>query len=162
MKNVRILVFSGAVVVAGALGSSTGAMGGDLYRFSYTEHGRGVNDSSGELPVTAGMATSMSTEVIEAGSSVGWHHHDNDAPTLVIVKRGSAVEYTSCTDKRQLVAGRTYLHQADHHKHPMLLRNEGTEPVELLVVYFNVSPENPSGVPDGRPDPPPADCPTLY
>ena len=162
MKNVRTLAVSGAVAVVGALVWGTGAMGGDLYRFSYTEHGRGVNDSSGELPVTAGMATSISTEVIEAGSSVGWHHHDNNAPALIIIKRGSAVEYTSCTDKKLLVAGRTYLHQADHHMHPTLLRNEGTEPVEIEVVYFNVSPQNPSGFPDGRPDPPPADCPTLY
>ena len=31
----------------------------------------------------------------------------------------------------------------------------------MEVIYFNESAENPSGI-DGRPDTPPAECPTLY
>jgi hypothetical protein len=31
----------------------------------------------------------------------------------------------------------------------------------MEVVYFDESADNPSGI-DGRPDPPPDDCPTLY
>ena len=164
MWNLRVLVLAGAVALSGVLPWSTPADAGDIYRFTYASDGRGINDSSGELPFTAGLATSITNYVLEGESSFGWHHHDNHAPALVIVRRGALVEYTSCTEKHTLVPGKAYLHQAgDHAQHhgPTLLRNEGKEPTELEVVYFDESPDNPSGI-DGRPDSPPAECPTLY
>ena len=164
MTKVRALVIAGAVAVTGLLPWGSGAGAGDIYRFTYSDHGRAVNESTGQLPVTAGLMTTITNYVVEAQSSFGWHHHENHAPALVIVKRGSMVEYTSCTEKRVLATGRAYIHQAgDHSQHhkPTLLRNEGQEPAEIEVVYFDESTNNPSGI-DGRPDAPPAECPTLY
>ena len=161
MTHGRLLARVAGFALAALALPGPGAGAGDLYRFKSMTHGRGVNADSGELPVTAGMATSVTNYVLEAGSSFGWHHHEHNAPSLVIIKRGSAVDYTSCTDKRILDAGHTYLHQAGHHDQSTLLRNEGTEPVEMEVVYFDESADNPSGI-DGRPDAPPAACPTLF
>jgi hypothetical protein len=164
MTKVRTLVVAGAMAVTGLLPWGSGAGAGDIYRFTYREDGRALNENTGQLPMTAGQMTVLTNYVVEAQSSFGWHHHENHAPGLLIVKRGSMVEYTSCTEKQVLVTGRAYLHQAgDHGQHhrPTLLRNEGQEPAEIEVVYFDGSTDNPSGI-EGRPDAPPAECPTLY
>lgn len=161
MRKLAGLSLAAALALTGAAVWDTGAEAGDLYRFKATSHGRGVNHESGQLPVTAGLATSVTRYVLEAGSSFGWHHHENDAPAIIIILSGAAVEYSSCTEKTEMVPGRTYLHRVGHHSHPTLLRNEGTVPVEMEVIYFDESAENPSGI-DGRPDTPPAECPTLF
>src|SRR5438270_12203729 len=161
MGHRRLLAGAAGFSLAALVLRGPGAGAGDLYRFTSTSHGRGVNAESGAMPITAGLATSVTNYVVEAGSSFGSHHHEHNAPSLVIIKRGSAVEYTSCTDRKVLEAGHTYLHQPGHHDHSTLLRNEGPEPVEMEVVYFDESADNPSGI-DGRPDPPPAGCPTLF
>lgn len=86
MSTVRTMAVTGALVLGGALSwvPGTGAGAGDLYLFTYASHGRGVNAAAGQLSLDAGLATSVTNYVLEAGSSFGWHHHENNAQALVI------------------------------------------------------------------------------
>jgi len=82
---------------------------------------------------------------------------------------GCTVVDHSCTEKIVWQAGNAYYHAAGEHsthpdhKGPQLARNEGSEPVEITVIFPNV--------PHGQPtegllvprdfEPAPAECPTL-
>jgi quercetin dioxygenase-like cupin family protein len=93
---------------------------------------------------------------LEPGASSGWHVHPGTE--LVTVTKGVltvyAEDHPGC-GPAQLSAGQT----ATASGRPHLARNEGQEPVELLVSYFDVPPG--MGSPATGMEAPPAGCPDL-
>jgi quercetin dioxygenase-like cupin family protein len=122
------------------------------YAFSYTEQARGVAAHPGTLDVTAGWSAVVQTHVLEPGFRAPWHRHPDRS--LVIMKRGQLTVWFSCTEKETWEAGKAYVNPPVE-----MAVNEGTEPVELVVVYLNVAAEQPPGVLPAIPEIPPAGCP---
>jgi quercetin dioxygenase-like cupin family protein len=144
---VATLLSTGLILV-----TSPSSRGGVPYTFSYNEHGRGVASQSETFTVTAGQSAVMQTHILEPGSRAPWHRHPDRS--LVIMKRGRLSVWYSCTDKVTWRAGEAYVNRPVD-----MAVNEGTETVELLVVYLNVPAVQPAGTLPLVPEIPPRDCP---
>lgn len=95
--------------------------------------------------------------VIPPETSVGWHaHYDGGA---VIVDKGTATTYglngPMCEPVRVKAGEAIFVPPVPQHQH--LLRNEGTEPVELTTYYWNVPPDKDAAVKAEQPSECPAD-----
>ena len=147
-----------AVLVAGLLGAGVALLatpashGGLPYTFSYTEQVRGVAQRSDTLGLTAGLSVAVQTHVLQPGFRAPWHRHPDRS--LVIMKRGELTVWFSCAHKERWQAGKAYVNPPVE-----MAVNEGDEPVELVVAYFNVPAEQPVGSLPAIPEIPPAGCP---
>lgn len=87
---------------------------------------------------------------IAPGGHTGWHTHPGNA--VAIVQSGTFTVYDgddpSCTP-RAFDAGEVYLDPGYGHVH--IGRNEGTEPLEIVVTYLDVAPGGPVRI--DAPDP---------
>jgi len=155
---------AGAVVLTS---SSAAAFGGLPRTYDMSENARATSYTSEHIGIEAGKDVVIQTLTLEPGWSSGWHHHPADA--YVLVKKGALTQYLNCTEKIVWQAGNAYYHAAGEHsmhpdhKGPQLARNEGTEPVEITVIFPNVPHSQPTEgllVPRDF-EPPPAECPTL-
>lgn len=106
----------------------------------------GTRTASPVAPAFSDVAVSDDSYV--PGHSSGWHVH----PGLhaVVVLSGTLTIYDEGCHGRDYGAGESYLGG----RHPHLARNEGTEPVVLVITY--VSP--PAAVEHGSIVPPPSGC----
>ena len=152
---------AGAVVLA----SVSAAFGGVPRTYSMSENARATSYTSEHVGIEAGKDVVIQTLTLEPGWSSGWHHHPADA--YVLMKKGALTQYLSCNEKIVWQAGNAYYHAAGEHsthpdhKGPQLARNEGSEPVEITVIFPNVPQGQTPGLVPRDFQPPPADCPTL-
>jgi quercetin dioxygenase-like cupin family protein len=128
------------------------------------ELARGVAYGAGKYDIRAGTNVVVQKFVLQPGFTTTWHRHPDSQ--LVIQLKGTAVNYTDCQTKELWTPGNAYIHlPSEHHNaKPMLTRNESSEPIEVLFVFFNVPNDAryPAGVPPLDPgNPPPAECPTM-
>ncbi len=109
----------------------------------------------GTVTFKSGLDAEVLKLVIEPGGSSGWHSHPGSG--IFLVDRGTMSSYgldDAACKAVQVPAGQGYF-ISEHPHHAHLVRNEGTETLQLTVAYFNV----PSGQP-GRIDAErPAECP---
>jgi quercetin dioxygenase-like cupin family protein len=140
----RLLLVAAAIAAALAFSTVAFAMPAHAPTFSYTEHGRALIEQAGTMNLKAGTSLVVQTHVLEPGFRAPWHRHPDSS--WVLVMRGELSVAFSCTDRQVWRAGSAV--------------NEGTEPVELVVIYPNVPADHPAGTVPFTPEPPPADCPT--
>ena len=144
-----------AVATAAALFTPSFAVpaaGNPPATMSWTEHGRGVVQEPGSLRLEAGRSLVVQTHVLEPGFRAPWHCHPDSS--WVVMIRGELTVWLSCTDRRVWKAGGTYFNP------PMEKAvNEGSQPVELVVIYANVPAGHPAGTIPFTPAVPPAGCP---
>jgi quercetin dioxygenase-like cupin family protein len=159
------MLVSGSVIAAVLLFSSSVALGGPPGTFTMTEDARATAYTSEQVKIDAGKSVVIQTLILEPGWTSGWHHHPDDA--YVLMKRGNLTQYIDCDEKIVWEAGNAYYHAAgeqsthqDHHG-PQLAKNEGTEPVEITVIFPNVPQGQTPGLVPRDFVPPPAECPTL-
>lgn len=139
-----------AVVLVSAVGFA--AFGNPPATFSYTEHGRAVTQGAGSIELEAGKNIVVQTHVLEPGFRAPWHDHPDSSWVLML--RGELTVYFSCSDRQLWRAGSAYFNPPTE-----MAVNEGTEPVELVVIYTNVPADHPAGVIPASPATPPAGCP---
>ena len=106
------------------------------------------------MPVKAGTQVVVQTHILGPGFRAPWHTHPDFS--LVVMRRGTLTVRYSCSETETWLAGRAYLNRPQE-----TAVNEGQEPVELLVVYFNVPPAHPAGLIPAGPAVPPAGCPSV-
>jgi len=121
--------------------------------FSFTEHGRAVIHEAGTMHLEEGKSLVVQTHVLEPGFRAPWHRHPDSS--WVVMLRGELHVAFSCTDRQVWRAGSAYFNPPVE-----TAVNEGTEPVELVVIYPNVPADHPAGTVPFTPEPPPAGCPT--
>ena len=163
MKRTLLVSFglAGAIVLV----SVSAAFGGPPGTFTMSENARATSYTSEHIPIEAGKNVVIQTLTLEPGWSSGWHHHPDDA--YVLMKKGALTQYIDCTEKIVWQAGHAYYHAAGEHsthpdhKGPQLAKNEGSEPVEIVVIFPNVPLGQTPGLVPRDFEAPPAACPTL-
>lgn len=121
--------------------------------FSYTEHGRALVGQGGKtLQPNAGTNLVVQTHVLRPGFRAPWHRHPDSSWVLVL--RGELHVAFSCTERQVWRAGSAYFNPPVE-----TAVNQGTEPVELVVIYPNVPASQPAGTVPFAPEPPPTRCP---
>jgi quercetin dioxygenase-like cupin family protein len=146
----------GALASVVSVISVSTALGGPPGTMSYTEQGRANAQTSQAVDVQAGKNIVVQTVVLEPNARALWHK--NPGPAWVLIKRGTVTTYRGCgADKELWKAGKAYYHHYGEHDTYVHV-NEGTEPVELVSIFFNVPPEHPAGLLVGDPQAPPAEC----
>jgi quercetin dioxygenase-like cupin family protein len=148
----RPLVIAGVFGTGITLLSTPAAISGVRRTFSYTEQGRAVATRPGTFDLAAGRSVVVQTHVLEPGFRAPWHRHPDRS--LVLMKRGRLTVWFSCTEKEIWRAGNVYINPPSE-----MAVNEGDEPVELIVLYLNVPPDQPAGVLPVSPIMPPPGCP---
>lgn len=86
----------------------------------------------------SGLDTEVLKVVLEPGGSTGWHSHPS--PGIFLVDKGTMSNYGldgAACKVLQVTAGQGYF-VSEHPHHAHLVRNEGTERLEVTVTYFNV------------------------
>ncbi len=150
----RRLSFVAAVNVAAMLVPAPAfpAPGNPPATMSYTEHGRAVTQRAGTLEIRAGTNLVVQTHILEPGFRAPWHHHPDSS--WVLMMRGELTVWLSCSDRQLWRAGGAYFNPSME-----MAVNQGTEPVELVVIYPNVPAAHPAGVIPFTPAVPPPGCP---
>ena len=91
------------------------------------------------IRVNNSQETVVQQVIIAPGGHTGWHSHPG--PTLVLIKSGQMSFYDgeepTCTVRTYSV-GEAFIDSGQGHVH--IARNEGTENLELWVIYFDVPP----------------------
>ena len=150
------LVLAIAVVAVSGTGL-TAAIATPASRATRTPISRGAVVVTEEEPVTfkSGLDTEVLKAVLEPGGSTGWHSHPS--PGIFLVDKGTMSNYgldgAACKAVR-IDAGHGYF-VSEHPHHAHLVRNDGTERLELTVMYFNVPRGEPTRIEAERP----AECP---
>jgi quercetin dioxygenase-like cupin family protein len=138
MKNALVLIVLTIVAAAAVTGIAvatpgSGASGTILARGLATEKVK----TRGNEPYEA----VVQQITIAPGGHTGWHTHPGNA--IAIIKAGTLTIYDgddrSCTPKT-FSAGDVYIDPGYGHVH--IGRNEGTEPLEILVTYVDVAAGN--------------------
>lgn len=150
----RIAILTILAVITGVLGVAA-AMATPANDATRTDIARALMTTGGAVDIQTDKETTVHHVTIAPGGSSGWHsHHDGG---VFMVMSGTLTNYglngPPC-DPVTVPAGQAYFVPPMAH-HPHLALNEGAEPLELTVVYFNVPPGQPSRL-DAEP---PAECP---
>ena len=114
--------------------------------------GRGGVTRGGQLEIKEGTDVAMDLVKVEPGGASGWHTHPG--PEVLLVTKGvltfrRASGLTCVTE--QVSAGHAFMGASAGEHHAAF--NNGSEPVEIIVVFFNV--------PTGAPTRAEADAPVL-
>lgn len=161
----RSLFVSGALIAGVILIANSAALGGPPGTYTLREDARGTAYTSEHVGIEAGKNVVVQSLTLEPGWTSGWHQHPDDA--YVIMRKGKLTQYTSCNEKLVWEAGKAYYHAAGEHsdhadnKGPQLAKNEGTEMVDILVIFTNVPQGQTPGFVPRNFLPPPKECPTL-
>lgn len=120
-----------------------------------TDIARGMMATGGPVDLQPGKETTVHHITIAPGGSSGWHaHHDGG---VFMVMSGTMTTYgldgAACEAVTVPAGGAYFVPPRAHHPH--LVLNQGTEPLELTLVYFNV----PKGEPSRLDAEAPAECP---
>ncbi len=149
----RIVVLAMCAVMVSALGvAAVATPPKDATRTDIT---RGVMATGGLMDIQPGKETTVHHVTIAPGGSSGWHsHHDGG---VFLVMSGTMTTYgldgPAC-EGVVVEVGNAYS-VPPHPHHPHLVLNQGTAPLELTTVYFNV----PKGEPSRLDAEAPAECP---
>ena len=134
MRRLLILVSASLTITVVFAASTLATPDSGLTR---TPYGRGVHPEAGTIEIEAGKETVVYSLTLAPGGSTGWHTHPG--AVIFVVKSGTLTQYgldgPACT-AQTLVAGQAYIAPAHAH-HPHLIRNDGTEPLEVIVTAFN-------------------------
>ncbi len=152
MPKLLLVAAAGAAGALTATAATVAAPGHAPATFSYTEHGRALVHEPGTMRLEAGKNLVVQTHVLEPGFRAPWHRHP-DASWVVVLSGELHVAF-SCSDRQVWRAGSAYFNPPVE-----TAANEGSEPVELVVIYPNVPADHPAGTVPFTPEPPPADCP---
>lgn len=151
----RLVLATAVLAVAGT--GWTAAVATPASRASRTPISRGSVLVAEEAAVTfkSGRDAEVVKLALEPGGSTGWHSHPS--PGIFLVDKGTMSSYgldgTACKSVRIGAGQGQFVSEHPHHAH--LIRNEGTEPLEFTVAYFNV----PSGQATRIDAERPAECP---
>lgn len=124
-------------------------------RATRTEISKAVMADGGMVDIQPGTETQVLHVSIEPGGSTGWHSHPDAG--VFIVDSGALTNYGldgGACEGVTVPAGEAAF-VPPHPDHAHLGRNEGTEPLEITVMYFNVPPGGSSRA-DAEPPP---ECP---
>lgn len=117
-----------------------------------TEVGRATVKVPGSTPFNNGTDIIIDNAIIQPGGTTGWHSHPG--AEVEVIKSGTVTLYQAeslhCAPQT-LTKGEALIQSGRAH----MGRNEGTEPVELAVIYVNV----PQGASPRAEAEPPAGCP---
>lgn len=153
LVGVLMLLAAGAVLSTGAASQATPGQG-HVHR---ADLGRGRHPADAGIAIRAGDETVVYTGTMAPGATSGWHRHPG--AIVVLVKSGTLTTYGldrgPCTGE-DIAAGSAYFEDdAAGAPYPHFVRNRGKDPVELVVVAFNVPP---GGAPRSDADAP-SECP---
>ncbi|MDQ1565921.1 MAG: hypothetical protein QOF96_801 [Actinomycetota bacterium] len=152
MRRLPVLVFSAVAITTLGLTVALATPPAGLTR---TETSRTALVGGGPVEFKPGFETVVLHVTLDPGGSTGWHSHPG--PGIFMVDKGTLSNYgldgAACTPLK-INAGQGYF-VPEHAHHPHLARNDGTEPLELTITYFNVPPGQPTRIDAGRP----AECP---
>ncbi len=127
---------------------------GELRR---TDVGRGTHSEAGAITFGAGTDTVVYTFTLAPGATSGWHRHPGGV--VVIVRSGVLTTYglshPPCVGQDVRPSETHFEKDASTAPWPHFVRNLGTQPVDSVVVAFNVPP---GGSARTEADPP-AECP---
>jgi quercetin dioxygenase-like cupin family protein len=154
MRRLPILVVASLMGTVAFAATTLATPDSGLTRAPY---GRGVHAEAGTVEIEAGKETVVYSLTLASGGSTGWHTHPG--AVIFVVKSGTLTQYgldgPACT-AQTLEAGQAYIAPAHAH-HPHLFRNDGPEPLDVVVTAFNAPP----GQPTRSDSEPPAECPDL-
>ncbi|HUR75583.1 MAG TPA: cupin domain-containing protein [Sporichthya sp.] len=143
-------------VATGAEAASTANAGG-APGLTRTEISRGLVNGGAPVTFKPGTETVVLKITLAPGASTGWHSHQDGG--MFIVDKGVLSTYglngPTC-EATTISAGAAYF-VPSHAHHPHLVRNDGKEPLELTIYYFNVPPGAPTLIKAERPGACPAD-----
>jgi quercetin dioxygenase-like cupin family protein len=143
----RKFVTAGLLLTAGVLAGWTAAAGGPM-GITRTELGRGTVSGAYTVRGEAGTDIVVQSVSIEPGAGSGWHTHPGHE--VGIVKAGTLTFYDGHDPKcsvRTVKAGEVIIRPGQVHQ----AKNLGSEPVEILVTYYNVPAGGAAVAPAGRP-----------
>jgi quercetin dioxygenase-like cupin family protein len=148
MKRIAGSVFVVAVVVGGL----AAVVKGQPMGVTRTEQGRGTVDSDYTVKGANGTDVVVQKVTIEPGATAAWHTHPGAETAIVMA--GALTFFNGddpdCKPREyragQVVIGSGHVHQG---------KNLGSEPVEIVVTYFDV----PAGAPAAKPAERPSNCP---
>jgi quercetin dioxygenase-like cupin family protein len=98
--------------------------------------GRGTLQSSGTLPINAGLDVVVAQNTVQPGGSSGWHSHPGGA--LVVVAQGQITTYESVGNHcivTTYVAGQTFTERADK---ALIAVNRGSSVTVTIATFPNV------------------------
>jgi quercetin dioxygenase-like cupin family protein len=137
----------------GALGTTAAALAAGGSPITEKILGAASISHNYKIDVTKPADVVDAQATVPPGASFGWHSHR--APVVVVVKAGTLTLYDSadrtCTPHRYS-AGQGF---TEHANHIHLARNEGREPVVVLVTYLGLK----HGVNPDVPATSPGNCP---
>jgi quercetin dioxygenase-like cupin family protein len=140
----RRLLLQCSLIFAVFMVSTSAASGGPPGTFEYSENGRGIAHNDATIEVQLGKNIVMQTFVLQPGFTGLWP--TNPGNTLVVVTRGAVSTYLNCTDEEAWETGHAYYLPAGKPGHAnTLVKNEGKEPAELVVAFFDVPADQPPG-----------------
>jgi quercetin dioxygenase-like cupin family protein len=154
MRRSPILVVSSLalLIVGAAVAVATPPKG-----LTRTETSRATLTGGGPVDFQAGKQAVVLHLTLQPGGSSGWHSHPGEG--MFMVDQGTLSNYgldgDPCTPVK-ISAGNAYF-VSTHPHHAHLVKNDGTEPLELTVMYFNVPPGEATRIDQ----PAPAECPGL-
>jgi hypothetical protein len=139
----RLLLPSTLALVLLVTGAPAAKGAGPPYTASANEEGRGIAHESAVIDVPANSTVLVQKFVLQPGFSGLWPANRGD--TLIVANSGALATFANCADKATWEAGHAYLRRAGAAPADLLVKNEGKEPVELVVAFFNA----PAGQPKG-------------
>jgi quercetin dioxygenase-like cupin family protein len=148
MLVVKLHTLTNVGVLGVAIGAFVVACSGHRPGILRTEVGRGTVGDSYTVEGHKGSDVVVQAVTIQPGAASGWHTHPG--PEVAIIKSGTLTFFNGddpkCEAKAytagQVVTGLGHVHQGS---------NLSTEPVEIVVTYFDVPPGGPATVPAERP-----------
>jgi hypothetical protein len=139
----RRLLLQGSLVLGLLLTSVPSAIGsGPPGTASANEEGRGIAHQSATIDVPAYSTVVVQKFVLPPGFSGLWPAAAGD--TLILAKQGALATFLNCAEKQMWETGQIYLRAAGDPK-DLLVKNEGKDPAELIVTFFNAPPNQPKG-----------------
>lgn len=137
--------------------SGSAATGGPPGTFEYHEDGRAIAHNNADIDIQVGSNVVLQTFALEPGFNGLWPTHPGN--TLVLVKKGVVNTYLNCTDKEVWDTGHAYFRPAGRDGNQnTLVKNEGKEPAELIVAFFDVPSGEAAGAVPGNPDAAAGEC----
>jgi hypothetical protein len=122
-----------AVAVAGGALATPGGGFADVVSFVQGRTAEGVHASSDgvRLKSKGPVDTFFQTGTFLPGGTSGWHSHSGIV--VIAVKSGVLTRYDRKCRAVSYGAGDTFVEHGDH---PVLVRNNGTEPATIYTVYI--------------------------
>ncbi len=132
MRKIGIVVAALAAIVAGTALATPGGGITDVISFAQGRTSERVHAKSDgvKLSTKGRVDAFFQTGTFQPGGTSGWHSHSGIV--LIAVKSGELTRYDRKCRATTFGAGEAFVEHGDH---PVLVRNEGTEPSVIYSVY---------------------------